>query len=65
MDLRHITGKVAALSAEVAAFIRTESLRFTEANVESKGQNNLVSYVDTTAEQRFVAGLSELVPQAG
>ncbi|MBS1498980.1 MAG: inositol monophosphatase [Bacteroidetes bacterium] len=65
MDLRHITGKVAALSAEVAAFIRTESVRFTEANVESKGQNNLVSYVDTTAEQRFVAGLSELVPQAG
>jgi hypothetical protein len=28
----------------------------TEANVENKSVNNLVSHVDTTAEQRFVDG---------
>ena len=65
MNLSELTEQVTALSRDVAAFIRTESARFTEANVETKGQNNLVSYVDTTAERRFVEGLSRLVPEAG
>ena len=43
MDLAPLTDKVIALSREVAIFIRTESARFTEANVESKSLNNLVS----------------------
>ncbi|MBP8823308.1 MAG: inositol monophosphatase [Flavobacteriales bacterium] len=65
MDLQKLTEHVVLLSREVAAFIRLESRRFTEAEVESKGLNNLVSYVDKQAEARFVAGLNELLPEAG
>ncbi len=65
MDLKQLTDDVAALCGEVAEFIRTESARFTEASVESKSLNNLVSYVDKTAETRLVAGLGRLLPDAG
>jgi myo-inositol-1(or 4)-monophosphatase len=49
----------------VARFIRTERERFSEADVESKSLNNLVSYVDKGAEQRLVDGLSKLLPGSG
>lgn len=65
MNLPLLTDHVITLSRSVAAFIRTESARFTEASVESKSLNNLVSYVDKGAEQRFVEGLAVLVPEAG
>lgn len=64
-DLPKLTDRVIALSREVASFIRTESAHFTEASVESKSLNNLVSYVDKGAEQRFVEGLSRMLPEAG
>lgn len=65
MDLPKLTEGVAALSGEVAAFIRAERARFSDAQVETKSQNNLVSYVDKGAEQRFVDGLGALLPEAG
>lgn len=65
MDLAKLTDEVIALSREVAAFIRTEAQRFTDASVESKSLNNLVSYVDKGAELRFVDGLRKLLPDAG
>lgn len=65
MDLKKLTEQVALLSRDVAAFIRVESQRFTDDRVENKSLNNLVSYVDKEAEQRFVEGLRELLPEAG
>jgi myo-inositol-1(or 4)-monophosphatase len=65
MDLKQLTDNVSLLCGEVAEFIRTEAVRFTEASVESKSLNNLVSYVDKTAETTLVAGLGKLVPEAG
>lgn len=65
MDLRKLTVETADLCRSVAAFIRTESERFTEASVENKSLNNLVSYVDKGAEQRLVDGLSRLLPGSG
>ena len=65
MDLKQLTSDVAALCGEVAEFIRAESARFTETSVESKSLNNLVSYVDKTAESRLVDGLGRLLPEAG
>ncbi len=64
-DLHALTERVSDLCREVAVFIRLEAARFTEANVESKSPNNLVSYVDKGAEQRLVDGLGKLVPEAG
>ncbi len=63
--LHQLTEQVAVLCREVAVFISTEALRFTEASVESKSLNNLVSYVDKGAEQRLVDGLAKLLPEAG
>lgn len=65
MELDKLTAQVVLLSKEVAAFIREESGRFTDASVESKSLNQLVSYVDKVAEQRFVDGLRALLPAAG
>lgn len=64
-NLQRLTEQVAALSRDVAVFIRKEASRFTEASVESKSLNNLVSYVDKGAEQRLVDGLAKLLPEAG
>ena len=63
--LHQLTEQVAVLCREVAVFISTEALRFTEASVESKSINNWVSYVDKGAEQRFLDGLAKLLPEAG
>lgn len=65
MDLGKLASETALLCGDVAAFIRSESKGFTEARVESKSLNNLVSYVDKGAEQRLVNGLSKLLPGSG
>jgi myo-inositol-1(or 4)-monophosphatase len=65
MDLQQLTTKVIELSKEVGGFIRTEGEKFNSDDIEYKGLNNLVSYVDKGAEERIVAGLSELLPEAG
>ncbi|MCB0812559.1 MAG: inositol monophosphatase, partial [Flavobacteriales bacterium] len=49
----------------VAAFIREEAPRLTEAGVSSKSANNLVTHVDHTAEDRLVEELEKLLPEAG
>ena len=65
MNLEQLTGKVTDLAREVGAFIRQEGNSFDAARIEYKGLNNLVSYVDKTAEERIVAGLAVLLPEAG
>lgn len=65
MELQRLTDEVCALARTVAVFIREESKAFTEAQVESKSLNNLVSHVDKGAEQRLVEGLKRIWPAAG
>lgn len=65
LHLAKLTQEVVALSKEVGQFIREESLLFTPDKIEYKGLNDLVSYVDKTAEERLVQALSLLLPQAG
>lgn len=65
MDLQHLTDEVAKLAREVGGFIREERKKFSLESVEHKGTNNLVSYVDKTAEEQIVKRLSELLPEAG
>ncbi len=57
--------QVIDLTKEVGEFIRQESSAFDKKQVEHKGFNDLVSYVDKTAEQRLIAGLSKIDPEAG
>ena len=65
MELSVLISDVIALTKQVGEFIRHESLIFDRDFVEYKGLNDMVSYVDKTAEDRLVKGLSELLPEAG
>ncbi len=65
MDLQEITLKTAELARKVGDFIRQERKTFSVDKIEYKGLNDLVSYVDKTAEQQLVAGLEQILPIAG
>ncbi len=53
------------LIKEVGKFIGDELTRFDRNNTDLKSQNQLVSYVDLTAEKRLVEGLKAISPNAG
>lgn len=65
MDFPILTGQVVSIAKQVGAFIKKESLNFTPDKIEYKGLNDLVSYVDKTAEEKLVNALTLLVPEAG
>lgn len=65
MNLEQLTGQVVDLAKSVGEFIRGEASRFDAANIEYKGLNDMVSYVDKGAEERIVAALSQYLPLAG
>lgn len=64
-ELRLLCEEVQALSMRVGKFILEEQKTFKPSHVESKSFNNLVSYVDKTAEKMFVEGLTPLLEDAG
>lgn len=53
------------IAKQAGLFIIGESKNFSYDKVEEKSLNQLVSYVDKTAEEMLVAGLQKLLPQAG
>ncbi len=65
MDYKTLCNKVITIAKEAGAFMRKEQLSFTEAKVEEKSINSLVSYVDKQAEKMIVDFLSKLLPEAG
>lgn len=65
MNLETLTTDVIELAKQVGGFIRDEARKFNSESIEYKGYNNLVSYVDKTAEEKIVARLSQLLPEAG
>ena len=65
MDLKKICLEVTKLTAEVGGFINAQSLKFKAIDIEMKGHNDLVSYVDKQAEQKLVAGLQHILPDSG
>jgi myo-inositol-1(or 4)-monophosphatase len=65
MNLELLTKQVESICIDIAAFIRTEAPKLTEAGVSSKSANNLVTHVDHTAEDRIVEALEKLLPNAG
>jgi myo-inositol-1(or 4)-monophosphatase len=65
MPLQQIVTQVIELSKQAGAFIRQERNTFNADKVEYKGLNDMVSYVDKTAEEMIVAGLEKILPEAG
>ncbi len=65
MQLEQIAAQVIELSKQAGDFIRLERKTFNSDKIEYKGLNDLVSYVDKTAEGIIVAGLEKILPEAG
>ncbi|MCC8408111.1 inositol monophosphatase [Mucilaginibacter sp. UR6-1] len=65
MDLQAVVLSTVELTKQVGDFIRQERKTFSTDKIEYKGLNDLVSYVDKTAEQQLVAGLEKILPVAG
>lgn len=65
MNLNSILQPTLDLIKETGAFIRREGKNFDRANIEHKGLNDLVSYVDKQAEQKLVDGLRKILPASG
>ncbi len=65
MHLEKLTQQVIEISKEAGAFIRQERKSFNADKIEYKGLNDLVSYVDKTAEKIIVSNLEKILPEAG
>lgn len=65
LALQKLCLDVTALTKEVGLFILEERKTFSQNKIEKKGHNDLVSYVDKTAEERIVSKLKVLLPEAG
>src|ERR1700744_1187594 len=65
MQLESLANQVIDVSKEAGDFIRQERKRFDPDKIEYKGLNDMVSYVDKTAEKMIVAGLEKILPQSG
>lgn len=65
MDLKQITEKVVDIAKEVSGFIKNERVNFNYNNVEVKGLNDLVSYVDKTSEKLIVEKLKLVLDNTG
>ena len=67
MDIQNrkaICLEAAGIVRQVGTFIKAELGKVQSTAIETKSLNSLVSYVDKTAEQKLVAGLQQLLPQA-
>jgi myo-inositol-1(or 4)-monophosphatase len=65
MNFQELTQQVVFIAKEVGTFILQEAKSFSADRIEYKGVNDMVSYVDKTAEERIIKALSELIPSAG
>lgn len=63
--LPQILNQVIEIAKQAGAFIREERQKFDPDKIEYKGLNDMVSYVDKTAEQIIVTGLEKILPEAG
>ena len=65
MQTANILNQVIEVSKQAGDFIRQERKAFDPDKIEYKGLNDMVSYVDKTAEETIVKGLSKILPEAG
>ena len=65
MNLEKLCSEVCDAVRTTGGFIREERKTFSQSKVEYKGLNDLVSYVDKTAEQQLVNAFVKLLPESG
>ncbi|UKT65250.1 inositol monophosphatase family protein [Pedobacter mucosus] len=65
MNYELLCNKVISIVKLTGNFIRKEAMLFDAKNIEYKGLNDMVSYVDKTAEEQLVRNLDKLIIDAG
>lgn len=65
INYENICQQVIEIAKKAGDFIRQERAAFSTAKIEYKGKNDLVSYVDKTAEDQIIKGLQQLISGAG
>ncbi|MCD4683058.1 MAG: inositol monophosphatase [Bacteroidales bacterium] len=65
MNLELLTKQVANISRAMGSFLRSEIKNIKLTDIESKGVNDFVTYVDKTSEDRLVSELKKILPEAG
>jgi myo-inositol-1(or 4)-monophosphatase len=65
LQLNQLLSKTINTAKKADEFIRIEKEKFSSDKIEIKGLNDLVSYVDKTAEQIIVGDLQKHFPEAG
>lgn len=63
-ELKEILDQIFPLIDEVGDFIKLEQEKVTQDDIVTKASNSLVTYVDQTAENMLVKGLSDILPRA-
>ena len=65
MNLEEKKKALIELTRKVREYLKKEAAGFSKSDIEKKGKNDLVSYVDKTAEKMLVEGCRKIVPEAG
>ena len=65
MNYKDICQKTVEIAKNAGEFIRKEGKKFSSNDIETKGKNDFVSYVDKGAENLIVDALSSLLPNSG
>jgi len=63
--LELLCAEVILIAREIGKFIHYQIDQVSANDIITKEHNSLVSYVDTTAEQRLVKALTQILPEAG
>ncbi|HBH22637.1 MAG TPA: inositol monophosphatase [Cytophagales bacterium] len=65
LNITELLDPVKDIALKAGYFIRNERIHFDPSDIEAKGKNDLVSYVDKEAEKIIVDGLKIILPEAG
>ncbi|MCD4694839.1 MAG: inositol monophosphatase [Bacteroidales bacterium] len=65
MNLELLTKQVANLTRVLGSYLKSELKVLKNKDIEKKGINDFVTYVDKTSEERLVFDLEKILPEAG
>jgi len=65
MNLELLTKQVSNISRGIGSFLNNEIKKLKKEDIETKGLNDFVTYVDKTSEERIIKELRKLLPEAG
>lgn len=65
MNLELLTKQVSNISRGIGSFLNNEIKKLKKEDIETKGLNDFVTYVDKASEERIIKELRKLLPEAG